>query len=140
MAREDEQSALVGNDAGKSVIHESAQAGRLPHAFYVRAGRGESDDLSVNAGFFQYLLAVFDVAMAGHGHVVIARIMQAGISGRVMRNADRARSLFNSFDVFGRIEMIMKVDRWHVFRSSDPELTKGGIPIVTKISQFHIIV
>ena len=79
----------------------------------MRAGCGESNDLSINTGIFQNLLAIFNVAMAGHSDVVIARVMQAGITGRVMRNADRAWSLFNGFDVFGWIEMIMKIDRWH---------------------------
>ena len=108
-----EQSAFIGNDAGKSVIHKPCQPHGRRSAFYVRAGRSQSDDLGVNAGFFYDLFAIFNVAMAGHSHVVIARVMQAGISGRVMRNADRARSLFNGLDVFRWIEMVMKVDRWH---------------------------
>jgi hypothetical protein len=128
-SQRNEQSTLVGNDAGKSVIHKLGKPDRCRSAFYVRAGRGKRDDLSINAGLLQHLLAVFNVTMAGHSDVVIARVMQAGISGRVARNADRARSLFNGFDVFRWIEMIMKVERWHSYLgSSDPELAKGRNP------------
>ena len=115
-----EQSMLLGNDAGKSVIHKSCKPDSRCCALYVRAGRGKSNDLSVNAGISENLYTIFNVAMAGYRHVVIARVMQAWISGRVMRNTNRARSLFNGLDVFRWIEMIMKVDRWHIFLKFRP--------------------
>ena len=88
---------LSADDAGKSVIHESAPAGRRCAAFYVCAGRGESDDLRVNAGLVQDLFAIFNVAMAGHGDVVVARIMQAAdFRLESCVDADRAGSLFKA--------------------------------------------
>jgi hypothetical protein len=51
--------------------------------------------------------------MARDGNVVVAGIMKAGISCGIVRDADRAWSLFNGFDVLRRIVMVMKVNDRH---------------------------
>src|SRR5882724_311656 len=108
-----EASALGGDDAGESVIDQAGEPDGGGRGFDVRAGRSESDDLSINAGVFENLLAIFDVAMAGHGDVEIARIVQTRIAVGIVGDPNRAGPLFESFDVFRWIEMIMKVDRRH---------------------------
>ncbi len=109
----DEEAALVGDDAGKGVIGEARQADGGRRLFYMRARRGEGDDLGRDAGGAQHLLAVVDVAMAAHGDVVVAGIVQPGVAVVVMRDAHGAGALFDRFDVLGRIVMIMKVDDGH---------------------------
>ena len=108
-----EASAFGGDDAGESVIDQAGEPDGGGRAFYVRSGRCESDDLSINARVFENLLAVFNVAMAGHSDIEVSGVMQAGIAVRVVRDPNRAGPLFESFDVFRWIEMIMKVDRRH---------------------------
>ena len=55
-----------GDDASESVIHQAGKTDGGGGLFYMRAGRGEGDDLSIDFGFAQDLLAVVDVAMAGN--------------------------------------------------------------------------
>src|SRR5205814_1907983 len=108
-----EAATLRGDDASEGVIHQAGKADGGRRLFYMRARRGESDDLGIDAGVTQDLLAVVDVTMAGDCDVVVAGIMQARISRGIVRDADRAWSLFNGLDVLRRVVVIMKVDRGH---------------------------
>src|SRR5260370_36488672 len=79
----------------------------------MRAGSGRGDDLCVRAGLPQRLLAVVNVAMAGHGNVVVTGIVQAGIALVIMRNSYRAGALLQRLDVFGRIVMVVEINDRH---------------------------
>ena len=135
----DKEAAFIGDDAGKGVIAEVRQADGGRRLFYMRAWRSERDNLRIDAGGAQHLLAVVDVAVAAHGDVVVAGIVQSRIFLCVIGDADGAWSLFNGLDVFRWIVMIMKVDDWHIFlKFRTLSLRRGGIPIATRISRFRI--
>ena len=55
VASASEPPRLLGNDAGKRVVHESREPDGRRGGFYVRAGRREGDDLRVDAGLVQDL-------------------------------------------------------------------------------------
>src|SRR5262249_38774431 len=88
-------------------------AGGGRRVLYMCARRGEGDDLGVNAGGAQDLGAVGDVAVAAHGDVVVAGIVEAGVAFRVMRPVGCGGSLFDGFDVLRWIVMVMEVDDRH---------------------------
>src|SRR5579864_815036 len=80
----------------------------------MRSGRGQSDDLGVHAGFLQNLFAVIDVTMAAHGDVVVAGIVQAGITLGVVGDAHGAGALLDGLDVLRRIVVIVEVNDRHL--------------------------
>src|SRR5882724_13501216 len=53
-------SLLVGDDAGKDVIHQTCQSHGRSRVFDMRAGSGQSDELRIDAGGAQDLFAVVD--------------------------------------------------------------------------------
>ena len=77
----------------------------------MRARSGESDDLRIDAFVLEHLLAIRDVAMTLDGHVVVTRIVDAGIALFVHGQLDDAVSAAESVQVFGRIEMIVDVNQ-----------------------------
>src|SRR5690242_1405090 len=122
----DVEAAIVRDGAGKSVIGDLREFDCRGRLLNVRARRGERDDLSVDFGFAQDLGPIGDVAVAAHGNVVVARVVQLRIALGVVVNADGAWSLLNGLHVLRRIVMIMEVDRWHAklaFRSKEQNLT-----------------
>src|SRR5262249_1472708 len=71
----------------EGVLPRGAQPAGGGRFFHVRAGGGQGDDLGINSLLAEHLLAVIDVAMATHRHVVVAGIVQPRIALGVMRDA-----------------------------------------------------
>src|SRR5215831_13803904 len=114
----DVKAAIVGDGAGKSVIGDLRELDGGRRLFNVRAGCGERDDLRINFGVAQDLGTVCNVSVAAHGDVVVTWVVQLRIALGVVVDTHGAWSLLNGLHVLRRIVMIMKIDNWHVFRSS----------------------
>src|SRR5215471_6255562 len=109
----DKASALVGDNLSKAIIDQRGKPGGGGWCFHVRAGRGERDDLSVDAGFTKNLLPEINIAMAANSDVVVAGIVQPGITGVVMSDADGAWPTLQGLNVFWRIVMVVKINYRH---------------------------
>src|SRR5215468_9037635 len=109
----DKASALVGDNLSKAIVDQRGKSCGRSWCFHMRAGRGERDDLSVDAGFTKNLLPEINIAMAANSDVVVAGIVQPGVTGIVMSDADGAWPTLQGLNVFWRIVVVVKINYRH---------------------------
>ena len=76
----------------------------------MRPRGSEGDHLGIDAVPRQHVGAVGDVAMPANGDVVVARIVHAGISRLVHRDAHDTIGVAKRVEIFGRVKVVVNVD------------------------------
>src|SRR5215469_5577277 len=109
----DKASALVGDNLSKAIVDQRGKPRGGGWCLHMRAGRGERDDLSLDAGFTKNLFPEINIAMSANSNVVVAGIVQPGITGIVMSDADGAWPTLQGLNVFWRIVVVVKVNYRH---------------------------
>ena len=79
----------------------------------MRAGRGQAEDLCVDAMLSQHAFAIRDIAMSAHRNVVVAGIVKDRIAFNIDCDAHAARSRSKRIEVSLRVEVIVEVDDPH---------------------------
>jgi hypothetical protein len=95
------------------VVDQRRQSDGRRRRLHVRTRRRQGEDLHRHAVLVQDFLPVAEIAMAAHGDIEIARVMEHRIAVGVDGHSDAALAGLQCQQVLRRIEVAMKVDDAH---------------------------